>query len=61
MKAKEMPKRFWSKAASTAVYILNKCPTMKIVKKTPYEAWTGLDPNFSHLRVFGSMCFKSIL
>ena len=60
MKAKDMPKRFWAEAASTAVYILNRCPTKKLVEKTPYEAWTGVKPNVSHLRVFGSMCFRHV-
>lgn len=40
LKAKEMPKRFWDEAASTIIYILNRCPTKKIIEDTPYEAWT---------------------
>ena len=60
LKAKEVPKRFWAEAASTAVYILNRCPTKKLVEKTPYEAWTGSKPKVSHLRVFGSICFRHV-
>ena len=60
LKAKDMPKRFWVEAASTAVYILNRCPTNKIVEKTPHEAWTGSKPNVSHLRAFGLMCFRHV-
>lgn len=60
MKAKEMPYRFWGEATSTIIYILNRCPTKKIVEKTPHEAWTGLKSNVSHLRVFGSMCFRNV-
>lgn len=40
LKAKGMPTTFWGEATSIAVYILNICPTKKMVKKTPYEAWT---------------------
>ena len=37
----------------TAVYILNRCPTKSLNKKTPFEAWHGKKPNVSHLRTFG--------
>ena len=61
LKAKEIPKIFWGEAVSTVVYILNRCSTKKIVEKTPYEAWTGMKPNISHLRDFGSMYFRHVL
>lgn len=48
-----MPKRFWGEATSTIIYIINRCPTKRIVEKTPYEAWTWQKPNVSHFRVFG--------
>lgn len=60
LKSKEMLKRFWGEVASTIVYILNRCPTKKIFEKTPYGSWTGLKPNVSYLRVFGSMCFRNV-
>lgn len=60
MKAKEIPKIFWGEATSIAVYILNRCPTKKIVEKIPYEVWKGLKPNVTYLRVFGSMCLRHI-
>lgn len=56
-----MLKRFWDEAVSITIYILNKCKTKKIVEKTPYEAWTRLKPNASHLRDSGSMCFRHVL
>ena len=43
-----------------AVYILNRCPTKKMVEKTPHEAWTRSKSNVSHLRVFGLMCFRNV-
>ena len=36
LKAKKC-QRFYGEAAPTAIYILNKCLTKKIVKKTPYD------------------------
>lgn len=60
LKAKDLEKRFWAKTTLTIIYILNRCPTKKVVEKTPYEAWRGVKPNVIHLRVFGFMCFKHV-
>lgn len=38
LKAKAIPKISWGEAVLTIVYILYKCPTNKIVIKTPHEA-----------------------
>lgn len=48
LKAKEMQNRFWGEAVLRAMYILNRCPTKKIVNKTNYEVWISLKPNVSH-------------
>jgi transposase InsO family protein len=40
LKAKHMPHKFWGKATSTAVYIINRSPTKKLHNKTPHEAWS---------------------
>lgn len=55
LEAKDISKRFWSEAASTPVYILNRCPTKNMVERTPYKAGTSVKLNVTHLRVFGSM------
>lgn len=60
LKSKEIPTRFWGETHLTLAYILNRFPTKKIVHKTPYEFWTTLKPNVSHLRVFGSMSFNHV-
>ena len=41
----ELPKRFWTKALSTATYLRNRSPTNAVQDKTPYEAWAGNEPN----------------
>lgn len=53
LKAKKCQRYFGGVAALTTIYILNKCPAKKIIKKTPYDAWTDLKKNVSHLRDFG--------
>ncbi|MCP3666763.1 MAG: DDE-type integrase/transposase/recombinase [Gammaproteobacteria bacterium] len=49
--------QFWAEAASTAVYLRNRCPTVAVEGMTPYEAWVGQKPGIKHLRVFGCRAF----
>ncbi|KAK2404675.1 putative mitochondrial protein [Trifolium repens] len=60
VKQKQLPKRFWGEAVSTAVYILNRSPTKRLVDKVPEEVWSKVKPSVSHLKVFGSFCYKHI-
>ena len=57
----DMLKKFWVDAVACATYVLNKCPTKSIPKKTPEEAWSGKKPLISHLRVFESLAYVNIL
>ncbi|KAL4388518.1 hypothetical protein GQ457_09G024580 [Hibiscus cannabinus] len=60
LKAKQMPREFWAEAVSTAVYILNRCPTKSVCDKTPEEAWSGRKPSIWHLRVFGCIAYAHV-
>ena len=51
---------FWSEAFDTTCYLVNSSLLMDLVKKTPYEAWTGKNTSFSHLRVFGCDVFVHV-
>ncbi|CAL8157373.1 unnamed protein product [Prunus armeniaca] len=57
---KSMPLEFWAEAVNTVVYILNRCPTKALDKKTPFEAYSGRKPGLKHLRVFGSLCYAHV-
>ncbi|CAL9007544.1 unnamed protein product [Prunus brigantina] len=57
---KSMPLEFWAEAVNTAVYILNRCPTKALDKKTPFEAYSGRKPGIKHLRIFGSLCYAHV-
>ncbi|GKB06944.1 retrovirus-related pol polyprotein from transposon TNT 1-94 [Tanacetum coccineum] len=57
LKSKKMPKEFWAEAVDCAVYLLNRCPSKSLDNKTPQEAWNGLKPTVSHLRVFESITY----
>ena len=60
IKEKSLPQNFWGEAVTTAAYILNKCPTKRLKEKVPEEVWLGKRPAVSHLKVFGSLCFKHV-
>ena len=47
-----LPESFWGEALKTAVYILNRVPSIAVAK-TPYELWTRKKPRIRHLRVLG--------
>uniref|UniRef100_A0A1X7V394 Retroviral polymerase SH3-like domain-containing protein n=1 Tax=Amphimedon queenslandica TaxID=400682 RepID=A0A1X7V394_AMPQE len=53
-----LPQFFWAEAISTAVYIRNRCPTKAVEGMTPYEAFTGIKPSVSHLRIFGCAAYS---
>lgn len=48
-----LPESFWAEAVNTAVYLHNRSPTRSLDGKTPYEAWNGVRPDLSHIKVFG--------
>ncbi|CAL9001551.1 unnamed protein product [Prunus brigantina] len=39
MLEKKIPFEFWAEAVNTSVYVLNRCPTKALLKKTPFEAY----------------------
>lgn len=61
LKEKALPQAFWGEAVTTAAYVLNKCPTKGLHEEVPEAVWTGRKPVVSHLRIFGSLCFRHVL
>jgi hypothetical protein len=55
--AASTPVSFWGKAALTAVYTINHCPSPVVQNITPYERLFGTASNYSLLKVFGCVCF----
>ena len=54
-----LPKGLWGEAAITATYIYNRTPNSALEGYiSPYEARNGEKPDISHLRTFGSICYK---
>nr|GEZ81523.1 ribonuclease H-like domain-containing protein [Tanacetum cinerariifolium] len=55
----KLPTMFWTKAISTACYVLNRVSITNPHNKTPYELLSGKVPNIRHLKPFG--CQVTIL
>ncbi|KAJ0620998.1 putative RNA-directed DNA polymerase [Helianthus annuus] len=56
-----VPLSFWSDCVLTAVYIINRLPSSVLLGKSPFELMFGFKPSFAHFRIFGCLCFSTIL
>ncbi|CAN1315366.1 Retrovirus-related Pol polyprotein from transposon TNT 1-94 [Linum perenne] len=54
-----LPLIYWSYCVLHAVHILNRLPTPLLSNQTPYMYNTS--PDYSHLKVFGCLCYASSL
>jgi hypothetical protein len=56
-----LPAPFWGEALYTAAKIRNRLPTSSLENNiSPHQAWFGVAPKISHLRVFGCVCFVKV-
>lgn len=61
LQASGLPKFLWGEAVYTAVYLMNRSPSVAVAGDvTPYEAWNGHKPDVANLRVFGSDCYVHV-
>lgn len=58
--AKKMPKSFWGEAVMWTFYLLNRCPTVSVLNKTPQEAWSGKKPSVADFRVWGCIAHAHV-
>ena len=51
----------WTECVLTAAYLINRTPTSVLNGKSPYEMIYKCEPNLSLLKVFGCLCFSTVL
>lgn len=55
-----LPPSFWHHALHMATYLLNVLPSKLLGNKSPLEVLYKWVPSYSHLRVFGCLCYPLI-
>ncbi|GJZ76285.1 putative RNA-directed DNA polymerase [Tanacetum coccineum] len=56
-----IPFNMWIKCILTAVYLIKRLSSSVLFGKSPYELLFKIEPNLSHLKTFGCLCFSTVL
>ena len=55
-----LPPTYWAEGLLTACYLHNRRPSSSIQHEIPYTRLHNQPPTYSHLRVFGSLCYPNM-
>ncbi|KAM0958955.1 hypothetical protein ACFX2C_024187 [Malus domestica] len=55
-----LPPQFWYHVCATAVYLINRMPTLVLSMKSPFEMLYHSSPKLDHLKIFGCACYPSL-
>ncbi|CAA7023550.1 unnamed protein product [Microthlaspi erraticum] len=56
-----LPLVYWSECIYTAVFLINRTPSLLLAKLSPFEVLAKKSPDCSFLRSFGCLCYVSTL
>ncbi|KAJ9557674.1 hypothetical protein OSB04_012288 [Centaurea solstitialis] len=54
-----LPPKFWVEALLSSIHTFNLIPSTTIQYRTPFEVLFGFFPTYSHLLVFGCLCYPN--
>ena len=57
----DLPMHLWAEAARETMYVHNRTLHRVLENKTPEEAFSGIKPEVSHLRIFSYLVYIHIL
>ena len=54
------PSKYWFEAFNTATYLINRMPLSRTSLKSSFELLFQKPPEYTHLKVFGCLCFPCL-
>lgn len=56
-----IPISFWGDCLLTATYLFNRTPSALLNGMSPYQILFGKSPSYSHLKIFGCLCYATVV